>query len=222
MNTPRRKKNSSKVNLIISAVFHILIVGALVFFAAREGLLGRQLKKIAVVMVPKEKPPEKPKEPEKQPERPKQEQPKPETPKVAETPKAEPPKTVKTEAPPPSLAPAAAPAPAAVPAFDFADGAKAVQSTSDAVRLYKNYVEFSIRSKWIRPDDIYDASHVAEVEVTVQPDGTVGGGDWKRLSGDKRWDESVKRALAATPRIGRTPPTLWSAPRGRFCSTTLK
>ena len=40
--------------------------GALVvfYFAAREGLLGKQLKKLSVEMV-KEKPPEKPKEPEK-------------------------------------------------------------------------------------------------------------------------------------------------------------
>jgi hypothetical protein len=99
--------------------------------------------------------------------------------------------------------------PAAVPAFDFSDGAKAVQSTSDAVGLYKNFVEFSIRSKWIRPDDIYDASYVAEVEVGIDPNGNISGGEWRRLSGDKRWDDSVKRALALSTKVTRTPPKIF-------------
>ena len=52
------------MNLLISFTFHALIVVVVLYFAAREGLLGKQMKKIAVEMV-KEKPPEKPKEPEK-------------------------------------------------------------------------------------------------------------------------------------------------------------
>ena len=59
---PRKEKNSSKVNLIISVVFHAVLVLVLFYFAAREGLLGKKLKKIAVQMI-KEKPPEKPKAP---------------------------------------------------------------------------------------------------------------------------------------------------------------
>ena len=60
----RKKKNSSKVNLTISFVFHAVLVGALLYFAAREGLLGKKIQKISVTMQ-KEKQPEKPKEPEK-------------------------------------------------------------------------------------------------------------------------------------------------------------
>src|ERR1043165_6564936 len=100
----RRKRNSGKVNLVISAVFHSLIVVALFFLAAREGYLGKELKKIAVVMVPKEKPPEKPKEEKprkKKPEAPKEKNPA----KVAQPPP-----------PPPPLMTAAAPAPAAAAA----------------------------------------------------------------------------------------------------------
>ncbi|MFN0067575.1 MAG: hypothetical protein ACKVYV_08055, partial [Limisphaerales bacterium] len=89
---PRPPRNSSRVNLLISAVFHGAIVAALAYFAAREGLLGKELKKIAVEMV-REKPLEKPREPEPEPEPP-PEQPAPEPPQVAETP---PP----TTAPPP-------------------------------------------------------------------------------------------------------------------------
>src|ERR1017187_9549857 len=91
----RKKRNSSRVNLLISFIFHSLIVLVMFYFAARQGLLGKQMKKIAVEMV-KEKPPEKPKEPEK---------PKVEPPKV-ETPKAEPPKVEETKvAAPPTVTP---------------------------------------------------------------------------------------------------------------------
>ena len=55
---PRKKRNSTKVNLIVSFVFHAVVIGALFFFAAREGMLGQKLKTIAVEMAPKEKPPE--------------------------------------------------------------------------------------------------------------------------------------------------------------------
>jgi len=79
---PKQKKNSSKVNLIISAVFHGILVGVLFYFAAKEGLLGKKVQKIAVEMVKEKKPePEKPK-----PEPPKVEPPKVEPPKI-ETPK---------------------------------------------------------------------------------------------------------------------------------------
>src|SRR5258707_3772165 len=98
---PRPRRNSAKVNLLISFFFHAIIVITLFYFAAREGLLGKQLKKIAVEMV-KEKPPEKPKEPEK----PKVEPPKQELPKVAETPKIA---TPRIEAPPAIVAPMSAP-----------------------------------------------------------------------------------------------------------------
>ena len=59
---PRKKRNSSKVNLLISFIFHALIVSVMVYLAARQGLLGKQLQKISIEMI---KPPEKPKEPEK-------------------------------------------------------------------------------------------------------------------------------------------------------------
>ena len=56
---PRKKRNSSKVNLMISFTFHALIILVGLYFAARGGLLGKQIQKISVEMV-KEKPPEKP------------------------------------------------------------------------------------------------------------------------------------------------------------------
>ena len=95
----RKKKHATKVSLVVSTIFHGLILGALVFFAAREGYLGKQLKTIAVTMAPKEKPPEpeKPKEPEKPVEPPPETvRPAEQPPQVANTP---PPATTRTAPP---------------------------------------------------------------------------------------------------------------------------
>jgi hypothetical protein len=147
---PRKKRNSSKVNLIISGVFHAVVIGALFFFAAREGILGQKLKKIAVTMAPKEKPPEKPKE---KPPEPKNEPPKasaklPEPKQMAVAPKP----TAPPSAPAAAAPPAAAPPAAMVPAFDFGGG-KIVESTTDPVAIYKNFVEYTLRARWARPEN---------------------------------------------------------------------
>jgi len=200
---PRKKQNSSKVNLIISAIVHGLLVMAIFFFAAREGILGKKLKEITVTLVPKEKKPEQPKE--------KPAPPKVEVPKVAEAPKtvaAAPPRVETRVAPPPpvDVAPAVAPPPAALPAFSFSDGAHDVQSVSDPNVLYKGLVEHSLRSRWQRPEDIADDSFVAEIELGVDSTGQITGYSWQKGSGNARWDDSVKSALAKTKAISRPPP----------------
>jgi len=200
-------RRTSRWSIAISFVFHAVIVIALAFFAAREGMLGEHLKKITVTMVPREKPPEPPKE--KPPERkPELEPPKVVPPPMPEVVKAAPP-PARPEAPPaagPSAAPSVAPPPADIPAFDF-DGGKPVESSSDPGVLYKSFVEYTLRSRWTRPDGVTDNLFVAEVEVTIGPDGRLLGADWKRGSGNAAWDGSVKQALAATPSIERSPPT---------------
>src|SRR5262245_58882122 len=112
---PRKTRNSSRINLIISVVFHSALVVAIVYFAAREGMLGKKLKQLAVTMV-KEKPPEPPK--------PKPPEPKPEPPKTEDAPKPAIPPPVETVAAPPppmSTAPAVAPAAVTLPSFNFSD-----------------------------------------------------------------------------------------------------
>lgn len=201
-----RKKHATQVSLVTSLVFHGAIIAALVFFAAREGYLGKQLKTIAVTMAPKEKPPEpeKPKEPEKKPE-PQPEKPKPEP----ETrPAVAPPRPV-VPAPPASAnlaPPPVAPPPGQVAGFDFSDGAKAVESTSDPVQLFKGFVEFTLRSRWQRPEGLQDSDFVAEVELRISKEGQVTGSEWRRGSGHAAWDQSVRQAVAQTPRLGRVPP----------------
>jgi outer membrane biosynthesis protein TonB len=205
---PQRKQdNSTRVNLLISLFFHVAIVALLVFFAARQGFLGEQMRKITVQIV-REKPPEKPKAVEK----PKEEPLKAEPPKTVETAKveaakAEPPMMV-APAPPPSavVAPSAvAPAAVVLPSFIFGGG-KVVQTSSDPVQLYKGSLENAIRSSWRRPVGIADDAYVAEVEVAVDQEGRISDPVWKKSSGDSRWDDSVRRAIAATKSVDRPPP----------------
>jgi protein TonB len=198
----RKKRNSSKVNLTISFIVHSALVAVLAFFAAREGILGKKLKLLTVTMVPKEKKPEPPKE--KPPEV------KPQAPKPVETPKAvvAPPPVQTAAAPPPTAteAPAAAPAAVSLPGFEFHDGAKDVETISDPNTIYKTLVEHALRSRWDRPEDMADDDYVAEVELTVDPAGKIKGSRWVTGSGDKRWDDSVRAALAQTKVISRPPP----------------
>ena len=196
----RKSKRTSRLSVAISVALHSVIVGVLLFFAAREGMLGTQLKKIAVTMVPKEKPPEeKPKE--KPPD------PKPEVePHKTEIPVPPPQvETAKTPAAPDTVAPAIAPPAAAIPAFDF-EGGKTVETSSDPQVLYKGFVEYSLRSHWKRPDGIADDDFVAEVELTVDPTGRILNYAFVKKSGNAAWDESVNRAVAQTVTVGRVPP----------------
>jgi hypothetical protein len=94
---------------------------------------------------------------------------------------------------------------AELPAFAF-DGGKTVQTSSDPVQLYKGFVEYTLRSKWNRPLDIDDTSFVAEVEVKVDRSGDLSDPIWKKSSGNTRWDDSVRQAIASTPELERHPP----------------
>lgn len=194
---PRQKRNSSKVNLFISLVFHVLLVAGLFYFAARQGFLGKQLQKISVEMV-KEKKPEPPKQ-EKPPERP---------PEVANNKPVSAPKPAAETptAPPPSEAPTVAPPAAELPSFDFSGGASVI-SSSDPVEIYKSAMESFFRSNWKRPENMNDDSYVAEVEVAVGRDGRIGNPIWQKGSGDPAWDDTVRAAVAAVTNMDHSPPT---------------
>lgn len=196
----RKKSNSSKINLIISAVFHSVLIGLIFYFAAKEGLLGKQFQKIAVQMVKEKKPPE----PEKQkPEQPKVNQPKPEVAKASV-----PQPKIQNAAPPPPAAVAteAAPAPAVLPSFAFSDGAIDVSTISDPNSVYKALVEHTIKSYWNRPQDMADDTYTADVELTIDKSGYVEDSRWVSGSGNSEWDQTVKDALAQVKSISKPPP----------------
>jgi len=196
---PKKPKNSSKANLVISAVFHAILIGVMFYFAAREGLLGKKVQKIAVEMVKEKKP---------EPEKPKPQPPKVEPPKI-EAPKNEPPKyvePVRVASSPTVAPPVTAPPAAEVPSFEF-EGGKAVNSESDPVQLYKGYLEYTLRSKWDRPENLDDSAYVAEVQVNVDQQGKINQTQWLKGSGDAKWDQSVKDVFKVVQNIDRRPPT---------------
>jgi TonB family protein len=198
----RKKVNSPRVNLIISMGFHTVAIGAIFFFAGREGMLGKRVKQLTVSIAPKQKKPE--------PEKPKPAEPKIQTPKPAEAakPAAVPPPVQNAAAPPPpsEAPPAVAPPSVSLPAFVFNDGAKDVTSTTDVNELYKGVIERALRAHWTRPDDIRDENYVVDIELTLDKSGTLTRWQWVKGSGDKRWDDSVKSAMAQVKTISRPPP----------------
>jgi TonB C terminal len=196
-----KKLNSSKFNLVVSVIFHTLLVLVLFYFAAKEGILGKKMQTLAVTMVPKDKKPEPPKE--KAPE------PKVETAKAAEAPRpanAPAPKLETTTAPPPSdMSPAAAPAMVIGSDMDFSDGAHEV-AAADPNTVYKKMVERILQSRWNRPEGLADETFVAEAELHVDNAGQFGPYQWIRGSGNKTWDDSVKAVLSATKTVNHAPP----------------
>ena len=93
-----------------------------------------------------------------------------------------------------------------MPSFGF-EGGRTVRTSSDPIELYRNLMEHSLRSRWVRPADVADRLFVAEVAIEVDRKGVIGHTEWKRRSGHPRWDASVQAALAATKSISRPPPT---------------
>ncbi len=99
-----------------------------------------------------------------------------------------------------------APPAAELPSFEF-EGGKAVETSSDPIQLYKGAVEYALRSKWQRPDNMVDDNFVAEVEMSIGRDGRISNPQWEKGSGNTRWDDSVRQALAAVTHMDRPPPT---------------
>lgn len=196
---PPDEGNSSKVNFLISFIFHAGLVFVIIYFAARQGFLGNEMQKITVEMV-KEKPPEQPKPAVKPPVA----VPKPEPEKVVEAPK--PVEAAKAEEPATVAPPTVAPPAADLPSFDFGGG-KSVISSTDPVELYRSAMELAFRSKWNRPQNMDDDNYAVEIQVSVQPDGQISDVQWKKGSGNSVWDESVRQAIASIKSMDNPPPT---------------
>jgi TonB family protein len=112
----------------------------------------------------------------------------------------------KAAPPPVSGPPTVAPPAAELPSFEF-EGGKAVETSSDPVHLYKGYLEYALRSKWQRPENVEDDKYVVEVAVTVDKQGAISNPVWEKGSGDPKWDESVKAVFKEVRTMDRPPPT---------------
>jgi TonB family protein len=194
----RKKRNSSKINLIISVVFHTVLIGGVFYFAAKEGLLGKKMQQITATL-----------EKQKKPEAEKQKPPEPKIEHKTEEAKADVPQPKAEVAPPAaaSVAPTAAPAAVVVPSFGFSDGAIAVDTvSSDPNSMYKALVEHTLKSYWNRPEDMADDSYTADVELTIDKTGYVEDSRWVNGSGNAQWDQTVKDAVSQVKSISRPPP----------------
>jgi hypothetical protein len=198
----RKKRNSTKINLVISACFHAVLVGAVLYFAAHEGWLGKQAQYLTA-FIEQPKPPEKPKEMPK----PKEEVAKVDVPKAPDVPKPPPIVETHTAPPPSSVAPTAvAPPPADAPTFSFGEGADV--KSGDAVEVYRDMLRRALELNWDRPTDNDDHTNVAEVEIAVDKQtGKISNAGFKMKSGQKEWDDSVQTAIASTPPVKTRVPT---------------
>src|SRR5438477_10633884 len=150
----RKKKNTTKTNVVIAIVVPVLMVAAGAFWAAHKGILGAKLQNLAVFMVPKEKKADEPKKIEK-----------------AEVKKVEQPKTLEAAkaavAPPPRfVAPGgstiAPPAPVGISIPSFGDGDdSSATGSGDLIALYKQQIETMLRTYWDRPADVQDLTFMA-------------------------------------------------------------
>jgi len=108
--------------------------------------------------------------------------------------------------PPVAAPPVVAPPNADVPSFEF-DGGKAVNSESDPVQLYKGYLEYELRSKWARPENMDDVNYLAEALVDVDRAGNLAYKGLQKRSGNDKWDQSVQNVFNLVQKIDRRPPT---------------
>ena len=141
-------------------------------------------------------------------------------PKPVEPPKTTAPKVddlkpviARTVEPPKEVVPTAAAAPAAVapaaaeaPTFVFSGG-RDVTTDSDPRKIYKDLIQRTLQLNWVRPSDSDDTTNVAEVEVAVDKKGDLNNLGFTKTSGQKKWDDSVRMAIASTPRVSALPPS---------------
>ena len=194
----RRKKNSAKVNLTVSIVIHGLLFAAGAYWAAHEGVLGKTLQNLSVGILAKEKKAEAAKKIEAKPAEQKVEQLKVEQKAVAAQARIAP--------PPPAainLPESVAPPPVVLGDTFFS---KDEITSGDPVVHYKSLVESALKAKWDRPTDVSDADFKAEVELALDRSGKIAGYDWKKGSGNARWDSSVRKAVESMKAMSRPLP----------------
>ena len=194
----RKARNSTKVNLLFSLVFHGLIVVAVLYFAAREGLLGKQIKKIAVEMVKEKRAGETQgagKAARKKP------------------PKMEPPKIVASAEDRRAQGSGASPPPSVAAAPPVAAPRRRWMCPRLCSRAARRWRPLPTRCKFTRAwsSTRCDPAGTARRTWTTTPlwrkwrsavdsTGRIGDPVWKKGSGNKHWDDSVRQALAIPPR----------------------
>lgn len=224
---PSSAARPSWTGLAISLGLHGLVFVAFAWFAARQGMLGEDLKRFTVTVLPARVVPPPPSAPSPAVEpAPVPEFPPPPPPEVAvhskesESPPPVPGPATSTDTPRPSRGSAPeiprrgdavarplfdAPPPA-FPGFQI--GGAAVVATADTSprARYQGFVEYVLRAAWRRPKGVADSTFLAVVELAIDAKGQITESTWKRGSGHRAWDDAVRAAVASTRTLGRVPP----------------
>ena len=191
-----KKRNSARVNLTIAVVLHVVVFLAAAWWAARSGILGKDLQALALTMVEKEKP----KQPDvKKDDLAKQQE---QVNKELENIRKEVATAPSAAPPPPAALPSdiVAPPPVEASTINFGEVDENPNGT------YSGKIEQALRANWVRPEGIDDLKYVAEIEVSIDKKGAITGYKWLSGSNDPRWDESVKKAMASIKSLGSAPP----------------
>lgn len=188
-------KNDKKITILVVFLLHLIGILALTFFASKEGVLGKKMQALAVVLVPKSEPvKEKPVEK------------KIEVPVIAKEDRMEAPKSVGVSTPKSVVVDAVAPSAAVLPSMEFSDGAKEVKTLTDPIQLYKKYVENVYLSRWNRPEIDGDLNFVSQIQITMDERGRIVSSSYLKLSGNKEWDNSVKQTVSPITMFSKVPP----------------
>ncbi len=203
MSLPQRHKHrQSKTSIIVSVVFHVVIVTLVAWLAARKGMFGEKVQKEIEAMEQEAKKPD--------PEKPK-EQPKPEVVKVEDAKPTVTPTTtpvpVTDPTPLPGNVPPAVDAPNAsdVPEM-FIPAAPTGPVITDKIERYRAVIQGAYLAVWDKPPGPDDANYAADVEISVDSRGRISDPKFIKGSGDSKWDATVKDALAKVKEVGEAPP----------------
>lgn len=191
----KHKKSGIGTTLTIVAAIHLLVGGCLVWLAYTQ--VGQELLKVYKIKLArvKEKPPEPPPPP------PKPEPPKPEPPKAE--PKVEAPPPPPVEAPKSTEQVKAAPPPVKLPGFGnpFATGKKSRFSG------YADLITSEIQKRYKQPPDLSgDIEYIVLCQLRVDEEGRVLTYQLVNSSGNKDFDQSALKALAAVRQLRPPPP----------------
>jgi hypothetical protein len=75
------------------------------------------------------------------------------------------------------------------------------------IDVFKDTLEKIIKEKWNKPENLEDDKFVALVDITVGRDGTLSNPQYRTVSGNTAWDNTVRAAIAAVPRVTEKVPT---------------
>lgn len=185
-----------KSGFLVAVLFHVILILIIIFFASKEGMLGKKMQTLAVTIVSKEK---------------KIEQSKVEPPRII--PQAEIQKPIALDIPKPAVietlskVPQVSIAPPSVelPTVQFDDGAKKVKTISDPIELYRIYLEHAIKSCWNKPN-IDDKGFEVWVEFFIDVKGMIIDKRVLSSSGNLKWDDSVRLDLKQITLFNKLPP----------------